>query len=253
MKTFFLICLVLLYSGCSLKQDVSSKDFLQTSSAMQIRKYLKDIDSLLIQYHQKLNLRNPKQSDTKLFSILQHSIHYTSDAIAIANINNSSYVNYIEAAFDKRANIYNRNELLVAGVYKLIYQAYNRADGHNFTALNYDTAKLQEAYKALQVIFWRVKTYRDLNNNYLFLTWQNNWQIELEKRLSNTKEINSELINSLEYIKNQRESIFEPSNMAFAQIESKILYIVEKSINLRGGEALNLGVEALKGIVLLPL
>lgn len=253
MKTFFLICIVLLYGGCSVKQDVSSKDFLQTTSALQIKKYLQDMDLLLMQYHQKLNLRNPKQSDIKLFSIIQHSMHYASDAIAIANIDNSSYVNYIDSAFDKKPNIHNRNELLVVGIYKLMYQAYDRANGHNFTALSYDVTKLQEAYKALQVIFWRVKTYRDINNNYLFLTWQNNWQIELEKRLSAAKQIDSELINSLEYIRSQKETVFEPSNMTFAQIEAKILYIVEKSIKLRGGEALNLGIEALKGIVLLPL
>lgn len=255
MYKYFLLPLLFIFTSCASNKnsDFETKDMIQTNGATQIRKYLNDIDNLLLEYQVKLNKRNPRQSDKELSQRIKYEIEHGKDRIKITNLLSQDYTEYIERAFEKDIKRANRNEYLILGVYKLIYDAFNRDDKNKFTALSYDIDKMQKAYEALQVIFWRVKSYKNIKDEYLFLTWQRNWQIELEKRLKNGEKLSFETIESLSYIKNEKETLFDPSNQSFAQIEAKILYIIEKALRLKGAEATVLSTDLLKTIVLLPL
>lgn len=254
MYKYFLLPLVLIFTSCISNKDVDfeTKDMLQTNGAVQIRKYLNDIDLLLLEYYAKLNKRNPNQSDRAFAQKIKNEIKNKQDRIKVTNLLEQDYTSYIDKAFEKDVKRLNRNEYLILGIYKLIYDAYNRDEKNNFTALSYDKNKMEKANEALQVIFWRVKSYRHINGEYLFYTWQKNWQVELESRLRKGEKLSGEMIESLSYIKSKIETLFEASNQSFAQIEAKILYIIEKTLRLKGAEATTLSTDALKAVILLP-
>lgn len=254
MYKYFLLPLLFIFTSCASNKnsDFEAKDIVQTNGAIQIRKYLNDIDKLLLEYQVKLNKRNPSQSDKEFAQIIKNEIENQKDRIKITNLLSQDYTEYIEKAFQKDVKRVNRNEYLILGIYKLIYDAYNRDEKNNFTALSYDIEKMEKANEALQVIFWRVKSYRNIKDEYLYLTWQKNWQVELENRLRKGEKFSSELIENLSYIKENKETLFEASNQSFAQIEAKILYIIDKTLRLKGSEAAVLSTDALKAIILLP-
>ena len=81
------------------------------------------------------------------------------------------------------------------------------------------------------------------------MTWQNNWQIELEKRMKNNEKITWHLIQSLEYIKNQKETLFSPSNSSFEVLMKEMLYRVKDSLKIMGEEPLDVSIEVMKTLV----
>jgi len=248
---FVLIFITLLLTACSSTQD-KLQGILQTTSASKIKKDYKKILTSLVIFKEKLNARNPKNYN------IEHSKNITKSIKTLANnvyleVNNKKlerYSEYLKYAFDKNKNTVNRNDLLILGLYKLIYEAYDIKAGHQITALSYDIKKLQKLYYNLNVIKWRIKSNKDESNTYLFLTWQKNWQIELKKNINSGKTPTWEMIQNLEYIKNKKESIFDSSNLTFEVLLSKMIYHVRSTLKNVGEEPIDVSIEAMKSLVI---
>lgn len=250
MKIFFkgLLCffVITLFGGCAYKQsDDFVKSATQSESASDIRYLLEDIDAFVEMYRIKLNKRNPKNFDPKLKDIISSQIYFK---MQVEPVFQNSYMDCLKFAFDDKKPVQYRNDMLIVGIQKAIYDAYRRDKTHIWTALQYDKKKLEDLYKLLQVVQWKIKTKKDQKGNYLFLTWQNNWQVELKKRVARGEKPSWETIKNLKYIKNKKESIYDPSNESFSNVMANIIYIVGKTVKACGGEPTTLSVEAMKQI-----
>lgn len=73
---------------------------------------------------------------------------------------------YLYYAFSEN-EIRNRNDFLILGMYKLIYEAFAYSNNHTFAATQYDKSSMIKLYETLQVIRWKVRTNKDKNNQYL--------------------------------------------------------------------------------------
>ena len=223
---FAIVILVLFFEGCSLSKG-SIQSIAQTNSALEIVKYKNEITSTLIKYKKKLDLRNPNSYNEKLSKDIIHQIQTNQDYINILQNNQKlkTYDEYLYYAFlDKE--ISNRNDFLIIGLYKLIYKAYSLDDEHKFTALQHNKYELSKLYQYLQVLRWKIRTNKDINGNYLFNTWQNNWQLELLHK--DKSDLN--IIKDLEYIKSNKESIYSHSNFSFEVLLSRIILNVEYTL-----------------------
>ena len=90
---------------------------------------------------------------------------------------------YFDIAFlDK--NIKYRNDYLILGLYYMVYDSFSIKKGHKFAALSFDVNRLQKLYKNLQILKWKLKSSKNSKGNYYFVTWQNNWQLELKRKNS---------------------------------------------------------------------
>lgn len=250
MKTTLpLLLLLLLLTGCSTHEGEDSfvKEVFQTSGASSLRGYLYDLDGLLEQYRQKLNKRNPRAYSKAHEASLRDEIKEQTDKIRLPLVAAAApqYKQYLKIAFSPKP-LENRNDYLVLAVHKLIYYAYGRERFHALSAMQYDIEKLQEAHHALQAIQWKIKHARDERGKYLFLTWQQNWQVELQKRLEGGDKLSDGLILDLQPIKSGEESLLDPSNMSFENITGNMLYIVAETISILGGEPSSLGAQSLK-------
>jgi hypothetical protein len=96
----------------------------------------------------------------------------------------------------------------------------------------------------MKIIQWKIKHDKDNNGNYLFKTWQNNWQLELEKKIKNKIKPSWELIENLEYIKNKKETIFDPSNISFELLTNNIIQNIKTDIRVMGEEPSDLALDA---------
>ena len=251
MKYFLIIILLLPFIGCSTSQP-DIKSIMQTNNAERIRKNSKQIAKLLHEYKVKLDKRNPKNYNKSTSNIIKKEILDFQNELKLTSSTHEPFKNYVEYlnhAFSKNTNIINRNDYLIVGIYRMLFDAFLMNKSHKITALSYDLKKLQKAYRNLQILQWKIKTDRDLNNNYLFLTWQKNWQIELEKKTKN-KQIAYKTIKNLKHIKSSQESIFEPSNMSFEIIVNKMLLYLKDSIELLGGEPSNLSLMAIRFFII---
>lgn len=223
------------------------RHIISTSNAIEIEKNYKEINTLLIKYKQKLDKRNPwsfkKDWQKSLVVNMKNN-----DNITLYNLKDN-YSKYLKHTFNIKSDIKNRNDTLIVGLYKLLYLSYG-FENKKLTALSYNLKNLQEFSKVIQIVRWKIAHSKDDNNKYLFLTWQNNWQVELLQK-TNKKNPNYSLIKDLRYIKNKKESVFNSSNMSFENIISKILYINNDSIKRLGGEPNELAVEFLKFFVFL--
>jgi hypothetical protein len=242
--------------GCSSKNRSSSdfiKDTFQTHGAEMIRYYEKDLKELLIEFIIKLQKRNPAIFDESITKATIEDIKKSTSSIKLMKEDNfAPYIDYFDIAFAKKS-VKNRGNYLVIGLYRMLSEAYDMGNSYKVTALSYNTKKLENLYRMLQVLAWKIRTKRDENGAYLFLTWQNNWQIELEKRIKEGKEVTWKLLESLEYIKNKRETLLSKCNTSFAMIYAKMIYIIKKSVEIRGGEPTTLSINTLKTLVFLPL
>ena len=248
---FFIIITISLLTGCSNTQNKIQKVF-QTNSAAKVKSDYKEILKLLVSFKQKLNIRNPKNYNKTLSVSISKNINTFQNDIKL-KVNSHSletYNEYLQYAFDKNPNIKNRNDLLIVGLYKLIYGAYDINAGHQITALTYDIKKLQKLYYNLNSIKWRIKSYRDDQQNYLFLTWQKNWQIQLEKKIKTGETPSWKMIQNLEYIKQNRETIFESSNFSFEVLLSKMIYNVKGTLKNVGEEPIDVSIETMKSLIL---
>jgi hypothetical protein len=126
----------------------------------------------------------------------------------------------------------------------MFFYAYEMKKTHKITALDYDVEVFQKIYKNMQVINWRIKHNKDINGDYLFLTWQNNWQIELQKILKNEKNYKI-TIDDISYLKTKKESLLDPSNSSFEILVSGMLIHLGESIELLGAEPEELALESI--------
>lgn len=223
--------------------DFSVKNLIKTNKEIKIEEYLSDIDSLLVKFYEKLNRRNPNSFNKKNENIIKSSLRegryifvsgYEREPIAL-----------IKKALDKEKKISFRNDYLIIGIHDMIYKVFKR-DDFKVTALSYDLEKLNRLFLNLQIIFWQINTYKDREGNYLFLTWQNDWQVRLLKALREGEDFKKALLNL------KQDELLKPCNMSFSMIYSNILYIIEKIIKERGGEPREIGVNVLKSLALSP-
>jgi hypothetical protein len=238
------VLILFVFTGCSNVQD-KLENTIQSENAKDIKTNYKELVELLLEYKIKLDKRNPQAYSSQLNQILTNSIKNNSDDITLY-VDNSvalkDYQDYLNYAFEKEKDVLYRNDYLAIGIYKMFYESFDMDSEYKMTAFGYDTEKLQKAYKNLQIIQWKIKFNKDSQNNYLFLTWQNNWQIELEKRLA-TQNIQSINLDDLKYIKSTQESLLDPSNSSFEVVTSKMLLYYERTLKTLHTEPEELAVE----------
>ncbi len=249
--SFMLI--VTLFSGCSVKNENFARSIFQTSGATLMQNYQIDLNMLLIKLANKLYKRNSEIFTKNTLAYLKYNIKYKINSINLPLVKDfaqDNFKTYLKIAFSKN-KIKKRGDYLVVGLYKMFYFAYDEAQFHKISALQYDKKRLELAYKILQVVDWKIKTAKNTEGEYLFLTWQNNWQTELYKRLKKGESLSAKLINNLKYIKDKKESLFSSSNLSFEAVFAKMQYISEKSLKTVGVEPSHLSASALRSIFLM--
>lgn len=244
-QIIFLISLAILFQACTMPTK-NVESIAQTNSASQIEEYKKEILKSLIEYKERLDLRNPNAYNKQIDSSLEHQIIKNQDYIYLLKdgkkLNSSD--EYFYYAFSKQ-NIKNRNDFLIIGLYKLIFKAYSMDNEHQFTAMEYSKYELQKLYEYLQVVRWKIRVDKNDKGEYLFNTWQNNWQLELAKKYNGDYNI----INNLEYIKSNKESVYDYSNFSFEIILSKMITEVEHTLRKINIEPYEMSISALTGFV----
>lgn len=244
-QIIFFMFLILCIQACSVKQS-DIKSVAQTNSATQIEEFKTEILKDLIIYKKKLDLRNPNAYNKELQTSIIYQINLKQDYLNLIQNGKTleNYNEYFYYAFSPE-NISNRNDLLILGLYKLIFKAFSMDKNHQFTAVQYNKQEMLVLYEYLQVVRWKIKTAKDNKSEYLFKTWQNNWQLELAKKY----EGDFNIINDLTYIKENKESVFDSSNFSFEIVLSKIIANTEHTLRKINVEPYEMGVSALKGFI----
>ncbi|NOQ30892.1 MAG: hypothetical protein GQ570_07190 [Helicobacteraceae bacterium] len=250
-KLFFAILTLFtlaIFSGCtssSSQQGQFVKSIFQTNGASSIVKHTSSLTKSLLKYSSKLNKRNPSYYSKKYAQIIKQDIKKNVNTIRLPLIKNSSnsYEEYLTIAFSKNY-VKNRNDYLILGIYKMLYFTYDRDRGHTVTTMQYEIEKLQEANKLLQVIRYKINNAKDKNGNYLFITWQRKWQIDLLKNINSSKKMTKLSLN-----KKNTKLLLERSNMSYQVILSDMIFTVQKSIIVLGGEVNNLGAQTIKTFI----
>ena len=243
-----IIVISLFFSSCVPSKE-NLKTIFQTNLATSIKKDSENLQELLVKFKSKLDKRNPNNFNKNLESKIYSAIKNENRKFYIRYENNvlNSYKEYLQIAFSK-GNVNHRNDYLVLGLYYLIDYSYETDEGHRITALQYDKDKLVKLHKNLQIIKWKIKVDKDFNGNYLFLTWQNNWQIQLEKKSLNNEQLSIEEITKLKAIEEDSESILDPSNFSFEVVLTQMIDKVENSLKALGEEPQSLSIGALKSM-----
>ncbi len=244
-NSFFLGIFLLPFTGCLPKGD-QVKSVFQTNAATIITKDERYIKKFILRLKNKLDKRNPQNYNKNLVATIYSLIDRKGNFFYM-DVNSKklqSYKEYLELAFSKDKVKY-RNDLLILGLYYQFYDAYNLKDSHKVLAMQYDKKKLKKFYKNLQILKWRMRTAKDLNDNYLFLTWQNNWQIEFAKKLKENPNFRYENIKNLKYIKNKKETLLSSSNFSFEVLLTKMIDKVSNSLISLGEEPTELTVKTL--------
>ncbi len=248
MKIISFVFTILLLSGCT-NSSPKVKEFFQTDNATHIQNDYKEIISLLIQYKKKLDLRNPQSYDKQFSYYIYNELNRSTNYLFLKQ--NGKYIQdynkYLNIAFKPDTKL--KNDYLVLGIYKQIWFAYEQDKTHNITTLTYDKKLLKTLFYTLKVLKWKINTKKDKDGNYFFLTWQNNWQIELKKLINKGEKPTWELIQNLKYIKSKQESLFSPSNPNFEILMSEMIFRVENSLKIIGEEPLDMSIEAMKSLV----
>jgi hypothetical protein len=244
-QILFLIFISIFFQACAFNKS-SLKSLAQSNSASQIEEYKVEILESLINYKNKLDLRNPSAFNKDIkddiineISINEDYIHIIQDGVKL-----ETYEDYFYYAFSEKI-INNRNDLLILGMYKLIFKAYAMERNHQFVSFSYNKEEMQNLHKYLQVIRWKIKTAKNEKGQYLFNTWQNNWQIELEKKYVGDYNI----INNLEYIKSEKETVYDYSNFSFEIVLSEIIVNVEHTLKKINVEPFEMGFSTLKSFI----
>jgi len=246
--------LVFLLYGCTTTTTPQEKmgEVLQSRGAAALHyDYTKVIENLIL-YKEKLDLRNPKNYAKETQNYILNEMRTSKNSIHMKynGVYLKTYDDYLRIAFDKNSNIPDRDDFLIIGLYKLIWETYKVGDGHQITTLTYDQEAFNKLYYYLEVIKWKVKTAKDKNDNYLFLTWQNNWQVEFQNKLHAGEQPSWEMLQNLAYIKSHKESISDPSNFNFEILLSQIIFQVKNSARLIGKEPVDIGIDAMISLVL---
>ncbi len=244
----FLFILIFALSGCTTPKTL--KKTLQTTNAYEISYAYDQLIATLLHYKQKLDKRNPANAHQKLKQTLPAAIRAHIPPNRLRHLPLQHFENaggYLEYAFSKDPTVKYRNEYLLFGLYVMLYETFRMEQTHKLTALDYELQNLQKLYRNLQILQWRIKYAKDSNGDYLFLTWQNNWQVELAKRSKSG--VDYALIPDLEYLKSGKESLYDPSNLSFEVLTSKMLTYTKLAIKHRGGEVRDLSIELLPTLV----
>lgn len=244
-QVILFMLIILFFQSCGLNKN-TIKSVAQTNSASQIEIYKDEILNSLLTYKQKLDLRNPNAYNKAISANINHQIVSKQDYVNIIYKDKKleKYNEYFHYAFLEEP-INNRNDFLIIGLYKLIYKAFKMENEHQFTAVQYDVDEMKNLYEYLQVLRWKIRTNKDSKGNYFFNTWQNNWQLELEKKYTDDYNI----INNLEYIKSKKESIYDSSNFSFEMILSKMITNTEHTLRKINVEPYEMGFNAIKSFV----
>ncbi|RQW63980.1 hypothetical protein [Vibrio viridaestus] len=243
---FFVASLLIFLQGCSANQKNELRRIAQTSSASEIYKYKIAVLDDLKKYKRKLDLRNPYSYNPELREKIFKEIETGKNTINLYQAGKElTHENeYLHYAFLPE-NIQYRNDFLILGLYKLVYKAYDLSTSHKFTAIEYNSTYMQELYKYLQVVRWKIRTNKGNDGQYLFLTWQNNWQIEL----MNHPATDLNIIRDLSFIKDKRETLFDHSNFSFEILMNRMLINVKYSLEETNIEPYDMSVSALKTFV----
>lgn len=238
-QVFFFILLLVSLNGCSTK-DVHA--VFQTNGASIVREHTTVLQTLLMRYYEKLNKRNPRYT-TKIQSIpVIYDINNRTNNATLPLVEDKegvTYKDYLNVAFSRK-NVKNRNDYLIAGIYKMMYWAYTIERSHTLTTMQYDVEKMQEAHKMMQIIQYRVENEKDVKGNYLFLTWQRQWQINVLKSIYSNKKVD---MNAYE-----KEKLIRPSNMNFRILSEGMIFTLQESLRYLGEESTRLGTAAIKSV-----
>lgn len=245
LSLIFYFLIVFIFHGCTFDKT-TLKSSIQTNSASQIEIHKNEILKYLISYKKKLDLRNPFNYNKDLEKNILNQITSNQDYINIIQDDKKlkNYNEYFYYAF-LEDEVNNRNDFLIIGLYKLIFKAYSLEKEHQFAAFQYSHYDMLKLYEYLQVIRWKIRTAKDTKGNYLFNTWQNNWQIELSK--VDNSDLN--IIKELNYIKSNEESIYDHSNFSFELLISAMLINVEFSLRKVKIEPYEMSISAIKSFV----
>ncbi|MGB5920077.1 hypothetical protein [Arcobacter sp.] len=240
---------VAFFSGCISIKKENVQEMFQSNNAVEIKNDYKKITRLVISLKEKLDKRNPRAYDEDLASSIYTEIDSLQNNVNLSFKNNKvgSYKSYLQIAFSKD-DIKNRNDFLILGLYKNIYDAYDMSSSYKITAFSYDKEKLLKLYKNLQILAWKIKVEKDLSDNYLFLTWQNNWQIELERKVKAGLKPTWKDFENLAYIKNGEESIFGYSNLSFEHIILQMKARVGTTLERLGTEPTQMSLNTIKSL-----
>ena len=248
MRIIYLFFIILMFSGCA---NSTSKvhEFFQTDNATHIQKDYEKIVKLLIQYKKKLDLRNPQNYDKQFSYYIYDELNKSTNYLFLKKDEKyiKDYKIYLKMAFQKDVKL--RNDYLILGLYKQIWLAYKENETHNITTLTYNLNDLKTLFYTLKVLKWKINTKKDTQGNFLFLTWQNNWQIELKHRIDNGEKPTWELIQNLKHIQSKQENLYSSSNPNFEILMSEIIFRVENSLKIMGDEPLDMSIEAMKSLV----
>ncbi|MCF6309419.1 MAG: hypothetical protein L3J19_02930 [Sulfurimonas sp.] len=242
-RIIIILVLFLSITGCSTKEDYSFvKSIFQTDGASTVKAHVDILRNKLLEYKIKLNKRNPnyycKKTDETITNEIKNSTNNLTLAL-LTNKINSTYKDYLNIAFSSEY-VTDRNDYLIMGIYKLFYRAYTVERSHTVTTMQYDIEKLQEANKMMQIIQYKIQTATNNDGNYLFITWQRPWQIEVLAKINNKKEIDLD-----KYTKKQ---LLYHSNMSFQVISSGMISTIQETLKSLGAEATNLSRSAIKSI-----
>lgn len=242
-----MIFIITLFSGCG--KNSTSTDFFQTNSASLIVKNYENMYTQLAILKTKLDKRNPNQYNKDLSKAIYFQLKNLNEKVTLRGVDNkilTTYKEYLDIAFLDE-NIKNRNDYLILGIYHMIYDSFSLKKGHKFTAFNFNENNLQKLYKNLHILKWKLKSSKRKNGNYFFVTWQNNWQLDLMKK--SQKDLN--IIKSLRTIKSKEESLFSSSNNSFEVLLSLMINDVRIALEGIGGEPNKITFEALTTLVFL--
>lgn len=245
---YLLLITIFLFSGCSVN-SVEVKKIFQTDDSTYIQHNYNDIVKLILEYKIKLDKRNPNNYNKNLSLYIINSIKSSEDSIIMYTKDKrilKNHIDYFNYTFSSNIDIDFRNDYLIIGLYKLFHDAFTMKESYKFSSYGYDLTKIQKLYKNLQILQWKIKHNKDSNGNYLFNTWQLNWQIKLLNQYNKSKNIEYEEIKNFNYIKNKTESIFDSSNNSFEKLLDKMIFHVENSIYLLDMTPESLTTEILK-------
>ena len=242
-KTMFIAFFILTISGCSTKEDNNFvQSIFQTNGAAAVREHTDSLTKSLVKYYEKLNKRNPsftsKSNSIEIVYEIKNSKNRMNLPLLEKNKTNT-YKDYLNIAFDENY-VKERNDYLILGIYKMIYWAYDIQRTHTVTTMQYDTKKIQEANKMMQIIQYRIQTAKDKDGKHLFLTWQRAWQVDMAKSINKNQDIDLK--------KYTNKELLYSSNMSYQVISSNMIFTLQESLRYLGVEATSLSAQAIKSV-----
>ncbi|MBN2831871.1 MAG: hypothetical protein JXK50_00945, partial [Campylobacterales bacterium] len=161
----FTVLLLFFFIGCGTNPQEKVSELLQSRGATNLTQDYKKITHYLYTYKEKLDIRNPKAFNKASQPYIFHEIKYAKNTIRMHynGILLKTYDDYLRLAFDKNPTIPERNDFLILGLHKLLWESYKIGEGHQVTTLSYKEEEFKKLYYYLEVIRWKIKTAKDTN------------------------------------------------------------------------------------------